>query len=118
MDMRSVNHQVNVRREIISKCRSSGKAVRKWCIENDVKQTQYYYWLRVIRNESLALIPKEAQTDKPTFANIKVSKITQSTTIDNGICAIVKGPNYSVEIINGANSNTLEHTLRILNGLC
>ncbi|NMA48352.1 MAG: hypothetical protein GX947_01045 [Tissierellia bacterium] len=33
--------------------RESGLIVKQWCEENSIKPSQHYYWLRVIRQESL-----------------------------------------------------------------
>lgn len=121
MDMRAINHQVKVQewREIISECRNSGMPVRQWCTENNIRVNQYYYWLRVIRNETLALVPKESQiVETSTFATLKVSEMSNPESIDSGICAIIKTSNFSVEIKNGANSNTLGDIIQILNNLC
>ena len=53
MDMRVIDHQVKVQewRRIITECRSSGMSISKWCSDNGIKPNQYYYWLRIIRNE-------------------------------------------------------------------
>jgi len=121
MDMRMVNHQVRVEqwRQVITECRSSGLPIKVWCKENAIKSSQYYYWLRVIRNESLALVQNESQILQPAFATISVGEgskggIEQS----NNLCAIVKVLGFSVEIQNGANLQTLEQTLRVLHRLC
>lgn len=122
MDMRQVNHQVRVDqwRQVIAECRSSGRPVKEWCKEHSLKESQYYYWLRVIRNESLALVQKENRMLQPSFAAVSVSegKFGVVEQCQGSLCAIVKGEGFSVEIQNGANLQTLEQTLRILNSLC
>lgn len=120
MDMRSVSHQVKVQewREIISNCRNSSMPIREWCTENEIKPSQYYYWLRVIRNESLALIPREAQAVQPSFAAVKVSEMNNTDTDEAGTCAVVKTSSFPIEIKNAANPKTLEQVLQVLNSLC
>ena len=120
MDMRDVNHQVRVNewRQIITECRRSGQTVRDWCKENSIKSSQYYYWLRVVRNESLALMDKEIQGSQPTFAAVKLTEENATVENSNDSCAIVRRLGFSVEIKNGANFQTLEQTLRILTSLC
>jgi len=121
MDMRAVNHQVRVEqwRQVIAECRSSGLPIKIWCRENAIKSSQYYYWLRVIRNESLAFVQHESQILQPAFAAVSVGEGSIAGIEQGGnLCAIVKAQGFSVEIQNGANSQTLEQTLRILNGLC
>lgn len=122
MDMRQVNHQVRVDqwRQVIAECRSSGQSIKEWCKEHSLKESQYYYWLRVIRNESLALVQKENRMLQPSFAAVAVSEGNFGVVeqYQGSLCAIVKGEGFSVEIQNGANLQTLEQTLRILNSLC
>ncbi|MBU5313137.1 hypothetical protein KQI38_13920 [Tissierella carlieri] len=46
--------------------------IRKWCAENGVRPSQYYYWQRIVCNESLTLIPGESQVVQSPFAVVKV----------------------------------------------
>lgn len=108
--MRPIDHQVKVHewRDIISECRNSRKYIRTLYSENSVKPSQCYYWLRIIRNESLALIPRESQLIQPSFASIKVSETNNMATDEAGICAAVKISLFSIEIKITTNPKTLE----------
>ena len=44
---------------IIQACQSSGQSVSSWCEEHDIKPYTYYYWLRIIRQESLDSLKDE-----------------------------------------------------------
>lgn len=44
---------------IIQECQSSGQSITSWCEEHDIKPYTYYYWLRIIRQESLNCIKHE-----------------------------------------------------------
>lgn len=57
--------------EIIKRHNESGLPIKKWCEENQVSTTQYYYWLRVIRQESLIQAGTLAVTGQTQFAEIK-----------------------------------------------
>ena len=120
MDMRSINHQVKVKewRETIAECRRSEKPVKEWCSENCIKTSQYYYWLRVIRNESLALAQNQIQVSQPQFTQVKIKEDKPHDVNSDNTCAIVKGQGFSLEIKNGAHTQTLEQTLRVLNSIC
>lgn len=120
MDMRSVNHQVRVEewRETIAECRRSGKSVKEWCCENSINPSNYYYWLRVIRNESLTLAQNQIQVSQPQFAPVTIKEAATLPVNSDNTCAIVKGQGFSLEIKNGANTQTLDHILRVLNGIC
>lgn len=120
MDMRVIDHQVKVQewRRIITECRSSGMSISKWCSDNGIKPNQYYYWLRIIRNESLALMPLESKIASPSFAAVKIAETVGPGSTDTGICAVIKTDNLSVEIKSSIDPNILEQILRILSSLC
>ncbi|SNT25401.1 hypothetical protein SAMN05446037_10637 [Anaerovirgula multivorans] len=56
--MKAAHHEILKEkwRQIINRYNESGLPVRQWCEENQVSATQYYYWLRVIRQETLIQI--------------------------------------------------------------
>lgn len=120
MDMRAVDHQIKVQewRKIITECRNSGMSIKRWCSDNGIKPNQYYYWLRVIRNESLALMPLESKVASPSFAAVKIAETVGPGSTDTGICAVIKTDNLSVEIKSSIDPNILEQILRILSSLC
>ena len=120
MDMRAVDHQVKVQewRKIITECRSSGMSISKWCSDNGIKPNQYYYWLRVIRNESLALMPPESKIANPSFAAVKIAETVNRDSTDIDTCAVIKTDNFSIEIKSSADSDILEQIFRILSSLC
>ncbi len=120
MDMRSLDHQAKVMewRELISDCRRSGKTVKKWCDENSIRLSKYYYWLRVIRNESLVLAGSNLGIPSPQFAQVTVKEEEQNVPATNSTCAVLKSGSFSLEISNGADIKVLEHTLKILGSLC
>lgn len=120
MDMRSLEHQANVKewRELIAECRNSGKTVKDWCEENSVRPSKYYYWLRVIRSESLVLAGKSMAVPTQQFAQLQVKEAEKDMPVAGGTCAVLKSGTFSLEINNGADIKVLEHTLKILGNLC
>lgn len=81
-------------RSIIQACQSSGQSVSSWCEEHDIKPYTYYYWLRIIRQESLdsfkdgnvlLKIPDSClpmKTDEPPLANKIIIWHYQKTSIE------------------------------------
>ena len=65
MQMRKIQHEALLTewKQIITTCRGSGLTISKWCRQNNVKESRYYYWLREIRNEALALRGKRQIND-------------------------------------------------------
>ena len=41
-------------RELIEKCKSSGKCQREWCTENNISEKAFYYWRRKLAKETAA----------------------------------------------------------------
>jgi hypothetical protein len=113
MDMRSVQHEVVARewQKRILEQRSSGMNVRKWCADNNVRENRYYYWLRALRNEELALSKTNGIFTELRLRNSGAA-IDEPTS--GGICAVIRGPSLCLEIHNGADQTTLEMTIRAL----
>ena len=53
--MKSTKHEMLKSQwmEIIKRHSESGLSIREWCRENNVSHGKFYYWQRVIREESL-----------------------------------------------------------------
>ncbi len=39
----------------------SGMTIKEWCLERNIKESQYYYWLKTLRKEELAAADQERQ---------------------------------------------------------
>lgn len=98
---------------IIKRHNKSGLPVRKWCEENHVSPTQYYYWLRIIREESLIKAGTLAVTGQTQFVEVKPS-FDKVESIHQGVCVILPSNGSEIEILNGADPTTLEALLGIL----
>lgn len=79
--------------ERVSACRQSGKSVRNWCTENGISEKTYYYWQRRIF--------QACQSESPTFAEVLVPESS------SGSAAILRYGDLSIEIQNGADSETI-----------
>jgi putative transposase len=120
MDMRSMNHQakINEWKELIAECRGSGKSVNEWCEENTIKPSQYYYWLRTIRNEVLVLAKKPDNAPQVQFTKVSIKEEMPATNQNSSTCAVFRSGSFSLEINNGADFKVLEHILRTLGNRC
>ena len=115
MDMRSVQHEVVAQewKQRIMDQRSSGLSVKKWCADQNVRESRYYYWLHVLRREEIAL-RKPGSTGG--FAELRLES-GSGGLVDpksSGICAVIRGQNMSLEIHNGADPMTLDLAMRAL----
>jgi len=122
MDMRSVQHQalVNEWKNRILAQRNSGQNVRQWCENNGEKIGNYYYWLKVIRNDVLITTNLPAASAK-TAAFVELpamSTAVRPESRDHDICAVVQLSALRLEIHNGASADTLGSILTLLRPLC
>ena len=116
--MRSSKHEILKAQwmENIKNHNESGLTIRDWCERNNVTHGQYYYWLRIIREEALIKAGTLAVTGQPQFVEVKPIKetVTEPGTIHQGTCAILRSNGNEIEIINGADPNTLELILNFI----
>ena len=113
--MKSAKHEILKEqwREMIRKHKESGLPVRRWCEENNISHGKYYYWLRVIREEALIQAGTLAVTGQTQFVEVKPS-IEKSCPNHQGTCAFIRSNGNEIEILNGADQNTLKVVLNIL----
>ena len=102
--------------EIIKRHSNSGQSIRQWCEENDVSKGKFYYWQRVIREESLIKAGTLAITGQTQFVEVKPS-IAEIKSNNQGACAILRSNGNEIEILNGADPNTLEVVLNLIGRL-
>lgn len=51
--------------QLIMDCRNSGLSDRQWCIENDIKPSTFYSWIRRLREHAYCEIPDSAYRGDP-----------------------------------------------------
>ena len=84
--------------EIIKGQNNSGLPISQWCKENEISKTKFYYWQRVIREESLIKAGTLALTSQTQFVEVKPSlEISKSNPV--GICAILRSNGNEIEIL-------------------
>lgn len=113
--MKAARHEILKEkwREIIKRYNESGLPVRKWCDENNISPARYYYWLRVIRQDSLIQAGTLAVTGKSQFVEITQGK-DEYQSDPTKTCAILRSNGNEIEILNGADPGTLGLILNIL----
>ncbi len=98
---------------IIKEQKESGLSIREWCRENDVSHSKFYYWQRIIREEALIKAGTLAITGQTQFVEVN-SGITEIKTSNQGSCAILRSNGNVIEILNGADPNTLYIVLNLI----
>ncbi len=122
-------------RQVIQRCqvRPAGTTQKEWLKQNEIPETQFYYWLRKIRKETLAEIAATngstavaptvdgTTTDEPVaFAEIDLTKMQN----DMDPCpsfqaaAVIRFGQLSVELSNNADEHLISGILGAVSHAC
>lgn len=102
--------------ELIKQQKESGLSVRKWCQENDISPARYYYWLKIVRQDSLIKAGTIAITGQTHFAEIKTNEMSFQSSPQTA-CAVIRTNGQEIEILNGADPETLHSILSFVGRL-
>lgn len=106
----------------IADCQSSGQTVRAWCAEHGVNIKSYYYWLRKLRLQTISNLPAEVKRELQTSENadpVSFRKLeVQIPLPDLQPAVIIRLPNATLEVVNGAAQQTVEAVLLALKSTC
>jgi len=116
---------------MIQACKASGKTVKAWCEENGIGKKTYYYRLRRVRIAALQdpekvgeVFPAAGITPPaPAFAKLSFGRADESAGISdmsapaNLALTVRMGP-AMIDIMGGANPETIAATLRVLREIC
>lgn len=110
----------------IHDCQTSGLKVQEWCNQNGLNIKTYYYWLRKVREQSLACIPNKIPVasemnaativaeEKITFKQLEVQVPVPRVQA----AVIVHLPSATLEVTDGASKETVEAVLLALRSVC
>lgn len=116
--MKTSKHEIEKAKWIknIKEFNESGLTVREWCKTKGITHGSYYYWLKVIREEALIKAGTLAVTGQTQFVEVKPTMAIESKpkVSNQGTCAIFRSNGNEIEIINGADPNTLELILSFI----
>ena len=104
-------------RMLIQTCQQSGQTVISWCEENNVNIKSYYYWLRKLRKQELCAkeLPIPIPEEKPiVFKQLEVKTPVAGTRA----AVIMRLPNATLEISEGASQQTIQAVLLALQSVC
>lgn len=91
----------------IARWHQSGKKVKQWCKENNVSQTQFWYWRKIISQVSPAPLQQGLQAS--TF-----SELIDSQDSSAGIDILVKGT--TIRLHKNFDEATFKQCIRSLGG--
>ncbi len=105
----------------IRDCRASGQKVSCWCEHNGVGIKTYYYWMRKIKREAFETLPEKQKIKAPVSSlnNTFFAELPKhSKAPTEGTAVLIRFGGTVLEIRNGAESATIENTLRVIKSLC
>ena len=104
-------------RLLIQTCQQSGQTVVNWCEENNINIKTYYYWLRKLRK--LELCTKELPVPVPEEKPVVFKQLEVAAPLPNTRTAvIIRLPQATLEIADGASQQTIQAVLLALQGVC
>lgn len=120
MNAKDAKHQINIQqwKTIIQDRYNSGLNVDEYCKQNGLTRHAYYYWLRIIREESIKkseespfaeiMIPNATPAGMNFSPSIELPQNSESNHLDISINGI------SVHITDTTSSALLARTLEVL----
>ena len=108
---------INIWRERVMACRSSGKTIVDWCAENGINLKTYYYWQKRVWDKEIMDLSPETKTKllesrSVQFAQVNLGLVDSSSDAD----IVIRKDAWTVEIRNSANpvllSTVLEAVVR------
>jgi hypothetical protein len=91
----------------------SGISIRNWCDSNNISRNKFYYWQRIVREETLIKAGTLAVTGQAQFVEVKAS-MHEPKSMNQGTCAILRSNGNEIEILNGSDPNTLSVVIKLM----
>lgn len=99
---------------IIQKCRNSGIGVRPWCRENNVKEKQFYYWERRIKEKDSDTLKRAQIQNQTNFVEVPVSMDSSISQPTFRTDIVIHMGNNVLEISNTVSENLLSIVLKVM----
>ncbi len=118
MDSTSVTKQLKLQHwtDIFRERKASGLTIAKWCKENDVTPSNYYYWLKRVKQvacDSLPLLENQSSQLVPVPTSLIETKTSKSKDNDKYVLCITSGE-MTFEFTNNATAELMDNILKVL----
>lgn len=101
---------------LIKECQSSGMTVTAWCSLNGICEQTYYRNLKKLREELCENLPTPVDVPEMPVAFKKLE--VMSPLSDTKAAVIIRLPNATLEINEGASQQTVQAVLLALQSIC
>ncbi len=95
--MSTLKHEVTAKRwaALIQERMDSGTTIKEWCRERNIKESQYYYWLKTLRQDEA----DAAERNSGITPFVELPAICQGQGVTPGrTAAVIRKGNISIEI--------------------
>jgi transposase-like protein len=105
--------------EKIVACRQSGLSDKQWCIQNQISTGTFYYWVKQLKKCNNISIPEHNPIPTATEQQVVPLRILdEPVSISSETAIVMRVQGMELEIKNGADEETIAHTLSALRRLC
>ena len=112
--MSDLKHEVIAERwaALIRERTDSGMTIKEWCQERNIKESQYYYWLKTLRKEETGSGKMEQKVSP--FVELPVVCGKQQVPPQGGAAAIIRKGDISIEVAESASAEFLSKVMEAL----
>ena len=111
--MADLKHDVIAERwaTLIQERLDSGMTIKEWCLERNIKESQYYYWLKTLRKEELAAADQERQVSP----FVELPDICRGQNPAQGkLAAIIRRGDITIEVTESASAGFIARVMEAL----
>ena len=119
--MDKITHEIRIAnwKSVIEQCqaRPKGQSAKQWLADNGIPEKNYYYWQRKIRQETYALIQKNAApvaaSEAVTFTELAFDGSKQGSSSFRPD-AIIHGDRVMIELSNTISDRLLDRLMEVM----
>jgi putative transposase len=114
--MDKITHEMRLMQwtPIVRECRSSGMAVKAWCLENNVNEKKFYYWQRRIREEAFGTLKNTECQNQTNFVQLQDPTDSLRNTSYFKSDMIIRIGNSVLELSNTVSEELLSKVLKVM----
>lgn len=110
--MSDLKHDVIAERwaMLIKERMESGMTVREWCHDRNIKESRYYYWLRILRRKAVE------NTGQPPQASpfVEISADICQEQLPAPAAAVIRKGNITIEVTESASAGFIQKVMKAL----
>ena len=112
--MDDITHEMRLSQwtALLRECSNSGLSKKEWMRANHIKEKQFYYWQRRVRNE---VFQELSSTSVPSHASfVELASYASADFQDYQAAATLRFADCTIEIHNSISSDLLKRILQVI----